>query len=500
MDVQTNFTCNVTRERTIFMIRRCILLLITVSYVLLIACTGIHYKNVIQRDTFKAYREFLAKNPRYKKVNDIRVRLENALFRDAKEINTINLYKLYLKEYPDGKYRMIAIDSIESLVYKETINKNNVNSFRLYLDQFPNGKYRNAALAEIEKLTFVRTIKEGTRIAYNAYLREYPYGKYADSINFKLCELAWEEICTTKVYHNYVNFMSEYKDILEKSNLIKKRYEHIPSHPLGNYGAGIYFERLAGGIYVKDGARFRWWPSRIGEGGTHSSDIMCVDVYHYGALIFPGCKHDTFTIEGNGWIKQYFPRTNKMLIEDKSHDFSDVNILQILEDGAGSVTTYFPNGKIKDRSILNNNRQIADEYIDGIRIKSQKNEKIKGQLVANNLGTFHGTNIILNGRNARKWIYTIHFREKNGAPVYITGGNIKIITNSSVYTTDITWSVKRRIKKKLIGYGKGYHSGTLYSYYNNGIAIFNNSTIQIELYYFNSIGENESVITRGILL
>jgi len=91
---------------------------------------------------------------------------EDAAWEKAKEINTIEAYENYKKQYPQGLYVEIADDWIEIVKQRDETaywsNVREVNTIGAYKDyrfKYPNGIYKKEAGRRIEDLTIEETMK-----------------------------------------------------------------------------------------------------------------------------------------------------------------------------------------------------------------------------------------------------------------------------------------------------------------------------------------------------
>ena len=67
---------------------------------------------------------------------------ENNAWELAKTKNTSDSYGNYLKEYPDGRFKLTADSLVDILSWATATSTNTVESYKYYLDSLPKGKYR----------------------------------------------------------------------------------------------------------------------------------------------------------------------------------------------------------------------------------------------------------------------------------------------------------------------------------------------------------------------
>ena len=131
--------------------------------------------------------------------------------------NTVEAYKNYISNYPDGIHVETARQRIaahtttneerttkEENVWTEVQNANTKEAFEKYLQNYPNGKYLQKAKDQIIKIETAAKLKAqqiaeenawkevqklNTKEAYEKYRKEYPTGKYIDKANDNIKQL-----------------------------------------------------------------------------------------------------------------------------------------------------------------------------------------------------------------------------------------------------------------------------------------------------------------------
>ena len=84
---------------------------------------------------------------KYIRINELKIFLQ----RLNKEENTLEAYDAYLKEYPQGKYILQALEAKESLQFNEARRLDTIQAFDRYLKIFPNGVYLKEARYQREQ-------------------------------------------------------------------------------------------------------------------------------------------------------------------------------------------------------------------------------------------------------------------------------------------------------------------------------------------------------------
>ncbi len=116
-------------------------------------------------------------------------------WKKAQEIHTIEGYKDYMSEQPEGRFAQQAHDSVralsdERIMWEQAKSVNTIESYSSYLDQYPGGRYKDLAAQMLEMLksnrqefkeeeffwSFVK--KMDTKILYLDYIKKFPQGEH----------------------------------------------------------------------------------------------------------------------------------------------------------------------------------------------------------------------------------------------------------------------------------------------------------------------------------
>ena len=96
---------------------------------------------------------------------------ENNSWELAKSKNSRNSYEIYLKDYPSGKYNLLAERNIEDISWKETVKINTIYSYNTFIAKFPKGEKTDKADSIRQELLWARAISgPKTDSAYIDYI------------------------------------------------------------------------------------------------------------------------------------------------------------------------------------------------------------------------------------------------------------------------------------------------------------------------------------------
>ncbi len=133
---------------------------------------------------------------------------EKDAWRDATDLDTIESYEKYLKEYPKGKYVEEAIDKIEKIEWAIADKKGSLEGYLNYLQNYPEGKYVTNAKVSMDRVAWRDAENNNTIESYETYLDFNPEGKYTIQAKNKLDELSWIDAKNNNTIISYKNYLS----------------------------------------------------------------------------------------------------------------------------------------------------------------------------------------------------------------------------------------------------------------------------------------------------
>ncbi len=121
---------------------------------LLTGCASSAYQRAKEADTVEAYREFLGEHPEGELSEAAEARLEELEFAQAKKLHTVLAYKRFLETYPDGANTRAARSLLEGLRFNAAKGTDTAAAWRQFLAEHPDGAQRDEAkrlLSEAEQ-------------------------------------------------------------------------------------------------------------------------------------------------------------------------------------------------------------------------------------------------------------------------------------------------------------------------------------------------------------
>ena len=199
----------------------------------------------------KRYTEITAKNSAdnhaKRRISECNTRIgqirENDAWNVAVRANTIDAYKKYLGQFPEGPHKNDALKKIdehtlaqqketENALWNSALNTNTMAAFEDYLSKYPEGLYKNAALTRINEIKLAMQNEQDDRLwkiateldtpeGYFTYITETDNGKYISTARTKIVELQdlalWEEA-------KRINTVDSYTYYLENDNNSVKKF------------------------------------------------------------------------------------------------------------------------------------------------------------------------------------------------------------------------------------------------------------------------------------
>lgn len=158
-------------------------------------------KGIVTMEELQATGEFPAK--RRKNVQKLIDEREEQDWQQATTANTIDGYRSYLENYPEGKYREEARDRISSLKADASIadewaqvDKSSVTELRRFVDAHPDSSFASEAqkmLDRLERQVWDEINKDDER-ALERFIEDHPYSHFAPDAQKLLAELQTEKI------------------------------------------------------------------------------------------------------------------------------------------------------------------------------------------------------------------------------------------------------------------------------------------------------------------
>ncbi|MDC0707042.1 HEAT repeat domain-containing protein [Stigmatella sp. ncwal1] len=142
-------------------------LLPLVVLLLLTGCASRAYQRAKEADTVEAYRAFLREHPQDTLAEAVQVRIEELEFAEARKLHTVVAYKRFLESYPEAAQARAASSLLEGLRFNAAKGANTVAGWRQFLADHPEGAQRDEAkrlLTEAERVELAST-EDATQLA-----------------------------------------------------------------------------------------------------------------------------------------------------------------------------------------------------------------------------------------------------------------------------------------------------------------------------------------------
>jgi len=188
----------------------CIIVLFLAIGIVVSGCANNAFQTTRQLDTIQAYDDFLKQYPKNQHVVDVKNRKEVLICQQIVQKDEIDPYQQYLKTYPQGKCAAEVRQKLEKLVWKNAEQSNMVAAYEDYLKQYPKGVYVDEAKKQKEAPRCVETLKGDNIPDYQAYLASYPQGKCVAEIRQKLEVLLWNKAEQSHALGAYEDYLKQF--------------------------------------------------------------------------------------------------------------------------------------------------------------------------------------------------------------------------------------------------------------------------------------------------
>ena len=100
-----------------------------------------YWDAVVKYNTIESYKSYISNFPNGKYKNKADSCIQVLVWNDAKKTNNFESYESYLKNYPKGYYKLIADSLFEETLWNYANNSNDMELYLKYENAFPKGKY-----------------------------------------------------------------------------------------------------------------------------------------------------------------------------------------------------------------------------------------------------------------------------------------------------------------------------------------------------------------------
>lgn len=249
------------------------------------------YRLALKEGTKKAYQEFLNEHPNSEYIDSVKLFLEEIAYKNAISSNDISYCCDFIKDYPNSEHIpsvLNRLDYLEEQFYRDNINipveRVNRNLLSQYNHWFPNGKYNRQVLAKLDERNdyddFLSAKGADTKDGWEYYLQCHPNGMYASRARAKIKEhieredyndyLSAKRTDTRSAWQDYINKRPKGKYVSTARARIQEyeEREYYLNYSLSN-GSQPYAS-----TYGYNSSCDTWGCSQIKVSAPSSSDVL----------------------------------------------------------------------------------------------------------------------------------------------------------------------------------------------------------------------------------
>ncbi len=151
----------------------------------------------------------------------LRQRIEGSAFEKAKQVNTEEGYRDYIKRYNLAKEKESAIELRDEVAFLEALKSNTYVSFKQYFTKYPNSHRAEEARSRYEKLLYEDKTRDGKLKSYKEFYKAYPSSPFRS----EALEEVFEIETASGALRDFHQFMRSYS-----SNSLAKRALNFAYH------------------------------------------------------------------------------------------------------------------------------------------------------------------------------------------------------------------------------------------------------------------------------
>ncbi|QRK05966.1 HEAT repeat domain-containing protein [Archangium violaceum] len=133
-------------------------------------------------------------------------------YQRARDADTLEAYRAFLREYPEGEEAEAIEVRIEELEFEEASKLHTVVAYKRFLEAHPEAPRARAARALLEGLRFNAAKEAGTAAALRQFLRDHPDGAQREEAQRLLKEAELKELSTTTDTQQLREYLREAPD------------------------------------------------------------------------------------------------------------------------------------------------------------------------------------------------------------------------------------------------------------------------------------------------
>lgn len=128
-------------------------------------------------NTIESYRKYISENPEGKYIADAQGHIGELLLEETliHPERLLQIFDDYSAEFPEGEHQ----EEFETMIYNRAVENSSIQAFEEYAVRFPRGRY----LQEFETALFNSIVEGGSAMSFETYLERFPAGKHRDEID-----------------------------------------------------------------------------------------------------------------------------------------------------------------------------------------------------------------------------------------------------------------------------------------------------------------------------
>lgn len=217
---------------------------------LLTGCAQQAFQRAKEADTVESWRSFLRENPEDERAEAAEMRLEELEFEEARRLHTVLAYKRFLEAHPEGAQARTARTLLEGLRFNAASEAGTAEAWRQFLREHPDGAQREEArkLLDAAEAKELATTEDPKKLA--RYLRNTPDDPRRLEVEARLDDQTFEQAKATgaaKLFSYLRGFPAgrhreeakarllelEVEGLLV-SGLLEEAEARVKAHPLGS--------------------------------------------------------------------------------------------------------------------------------------------------------------------------------------------------------------------------------------------------------------------------
>ncbi|MCW5911494.1 MAG: WG repeat-containing protein [Cyclobacteriaceae bacterium] len=136
----------------------------------------------------------------------LRLQIDSLAFEEAKQVNTEEVYMLYLTRFPKAKQARQATELRDEVSYLDALKENTYTAFREYLQKYPGSLRADEAKTRYEKLLYEEKTRDKKLQSYRGFVAQHPASPYAAQVHQQIFEI----MTAAGQPENFLQYLSAY--------------------------------------------------------------------------------------------------------------------------------------------------------------------------------------------------------------------------------------------------------------------------------------------------